>query len=224
MPRFTVADVSQNPLQPPTGPLSLGMLLERGLLRAGLTNFIYLHVFFFHFSHPLDLNISGNIGVSLHQTRVDMRLKGPLATSTFGDVFRVPHTAKDVVPYGTEAAQCLRTAQDCRPNTAATKQLPRDIGGDTPLPPSRSPIMRTWMLCNISFPPGPPNSDSSETGQAIRRLHALPCPVSFGGASPGSGVAGAAVDMHGRGGDGASCGLHFLEALGSHVFRAKGDS
>lgn len=59
MPPLTVADVSQNPLQPPTDPLSLGMLLETGLLRAGLSKFIYLHVFFFHFQHPLDLTYLG---------------------------------------------------------------------------------------------------------------------------------------------------------------------
>lgn len=75
----------------------------------------------------------------------------------------------------TEAAQCPKTAQDCPPNTAAPQQLPRDTGGDTPLPPPRSLIMRTWKLCNISFPPGPPASDSSETGQPRPRLHALPC-------------------------------------------------
>lgn len=68
MPRFAVADVSQNPLQPPTDPLSLGILLETGLLRAGLSDFTYLRVFFCHFQHPLDPNVSGNIGVSLYQT------------------------------------------------------------------------------------------------------------------------------------------------------------
>lgn len=45
MPPLTVADVSQNPLQPPTDPLFLGMLLETGLLRAGLSNFTYMFSF-----------------------------------------------------------------------------------------------------------------------------------------------------------------------------------
>lgn len=151
------------------------MLLETGLLRAGLSNFIYLHVCFFHFQHPLDLTYLGILGFP-YIRRDDVRPKGPLATSTFGDVPRVPPTAKEVVwslqrqPDVTEAARCPKRAQDCHPNTAAQGHW-RGHATATP----RSLITRTRKLCNISFPPGPPDNDSSETGQPRWRLHTLPC-------------------------------------------------
>lgn len=118
-------------------------------------------------------------------------------------------------PDVTEAARCPKTAQDCHPNTAAQGHW-RGHATATP----RSLIARTRKLYNIPFPPGPPDNDSSETGQPRWRLH-TPCPASVGGAGPGSGVAVATVDTHRWG---PCVVLYFLEALGSHVFRAKEDS